>query len=154
MKKLLVLFTAAVSVFAFSELYANQSNVGCGLGSMIFRGQSGLLSQTLAITTNHILFNQSFGITSGTLNCSRFSGIVSNERVTRYVADNLDSLAIDIARGSGEYLSTFAVLMEVNDSERAAFYSKLQNNFSRIFPSQNVTHLEVLQNIETVLRSS
>ncbi len=154
MKKIVFVLAMALAVFAVSELYANQSNVGCGVGSMIFQGRGGLVSQTLAITTNHILFNQSFGITSGTLNCSRFSGIVSNERVNRFVAENLDSLATDIARGNGEYLTTFAALLEVGDAERGTFCSKLQNNFSRIFTSQNVTHDEVLRNIETVLRSS
>jgi hypothetical protein len=70
------------------------------------------------------------------------------------VSQNLDSLAIDIARGNGEYLNTFAVLMDVREADRAAFYSKLQSNFSRIFTATSITHDQVLRNIETVLGSS
>src|SRR5512145_696073 len=43
---------------------------GCGLGSMVFGNQPGFF-QLLAGTTNHIIFfNQFFGITFGTSNCS------------------------------------------------------------------------------------
>lgn len=154
MKRLLIVLTILVMAFAVTAVYANQSNTGCGVGSMIFAGKNGLVSQTCAITTNGILGNQTFGITTGTLNCQQFSGIVSNERVNTFVAQNMDSLAIDIARGNGEYLNTFAVLMDVREGDRAAFYSRLQSNFSRIFTSRNVTHDQVLRNIETVLRSS
>lgn len=47
MKKIAVVLAMALAVFAVSELYANQSNVGCGVGSMIFQGRGGLVSQTL-----------------------------------------------------------------------------------------------------------
>ncbi len=154
MKKILVILTVFATAFAFTAAFANQSNTGCGLGSVIFQGKSGLISQTLAVTTNGTFANQTFGITSGTSNCQRFSSIASNERINVFVSENLDNLAIDIARGSGEYLSTFAVLMDVRESDRAAFYAKLQRNFSRIFTSSNVTHDEVIRNIETVLHSS
>ena len=154
MKKILAVFTLLITAFAFTVVYANQSNTGCGLGSIIFKNKNGLISQTLAVTTNGTSGNQTFGITSGTSNCQQFSGIASNERINTFVSQNLDNLAIDIARGSGEYLNTFAVLMDVSETQRAGFYSKLQSNFSRIFTGSTVTHDEVLRNIESVLRSS
>ncbi len=154
MKRLIIISTVILMAFAMSAAYANQSNTGCGLGSVIFKGKNGLVSQVLAVTTNATFGNITFGITSGTSNCQQFSGIVSNERINTFVAHNLDNLAIDIARGSGEYLNTFAVLMDVRETERASFYSKLQGNFSRIFTSQEITYDQVLRNIETVLSSS
>ncbi len=154
MRKFIIVFTVFATAFALTAAFANQSNTGCGLGSVIFQGKSGLISQTLAVTTNGTFANQTFGITSGTSNCQRFTSIASNERINIFVSENLDNLAIDIARGSGEYLSTFAVLMDVREGDRAAFYSKLQRNFSRIFTSPNITHDEVIRNIETVLHSS
>ncbi|MCX7679314.1 MAG: DUF3015 domain-containing protein [Spirochaetes bacterium] len=154
MKKLIAVVAIIAFVGAFTAAFANQSNTGCGLGSVIFQGRNGLISQTLAATTNQSTYTQYLGITTGTSNCQRFSSLVYNERLNQFVAENLDSLAIDVARGSGEYLNTLAVLMDVRENDRAAFYSKLQRNFSRIFTSPNVTHDEVIRNIESVIRSS
>jgi hypothetical protein len=155
MKKFTILLLAVISAITFSGIaFANQSNTGCGLGSMIFSGKSGLISQTLAITTNNIFGSQTFGITTGTSNCSRFSGIVSNDQINKYVADNMDNLAKDIAKGNGEYLNTFAILLQVTELERAGFNARLQSNFSKIFTSDSVTHTQVLTNIETVLKAS
>jgi hypothetical protein len=63
----------------------------------------------------------------------------------------MDNLANDIARGQGEYLNTLAVLMEVPEGSRTGFYSKLQDNFSQIYPSTEVTSIDVLNNIESLM---
>ena len=125
-------------------------NTGCGLGSMAFEGQNGLMSQTAAATTNGIFGNQTFGITSGTLNCEQYKDFAYNERVGVFVAENMDNLATDIARGQGEYVNTLAVLMEVPDVKKASFRSQLQAHFSDIYTSDKVTHSEVVQNILVV----
>lgn len=44
-------------------------STGCGLGSMAWRGQSGILPQVAAATTNGTFGNQTFGITFGTSGC-------------------------------------------------------------------------------------
>ncbi len=130
---------------------ANQKNTGCGLGSLVMQGNDGLLFQILAVTTNGTFGNQTFGITSGTLNCDKPSKFASREQLNNYVADNMDNLANDIAKGQGEYLNTLAVLMEVPEGTRADFYSKLQSNFSLIYPSVEVKSADVLNNIETLM---
>ncbi len=142
-----VLFVLCACIAVGTAGFAGQSNYGCGLGSMIFKGNDGLVSQTLAATTNMIFINQLFGITTGTSNCARFSSLVSNEKINVFVADNMDSLATDIAKGNGEYLNTLAVLMEVPEKERTDFYKKLQMNFANIYTSREVTHDQVIKNI-------
>ncbi len=155
MKRGAIVFVLIAAIACFGTVaFASQSNTGCGVGSIIFNGKDGLVSQLSAITTNGIFGNQTFGITSGTLNCSQFRGIVSNEQVNRYVAENMDNLAKDIAQGNGEYLNTLAILLDVKDNDRSAFNSKLQSNFSKIYTSNNVTNVEVVKNIESVLKSS
>lgn len=155
MKKFVVFGVAVFTVMVFVGVgFADQNNYGCGLGSMIFKGNDGLLSQTCAATFNGICANQLFGITSGTLNCERPQSLAANEKLNTYVADNMDNLAKDIAQGNGEYLNTLAVLMEVPEKERVDFYSRLQTNFSHIYTSDKVTHVDVLNNIETVVSSS
>ena len=105
----------------------------------------------LAVTTNGIFGNQTFAITSGTLDCEQPSKIVSRERVNTFVADNMDNLATDIARGHGEYLNTLAVLMEVPEDSRADFYVRLQSNFSTIYSSPQVNSTEVVSSIESLM---
>lgn len=149
---MLVIVLMSFIALPASICYAiNQKNTGCGLGTLIMKGNEGLLFQVLAVTTNGTCGNQTFGITSGTLDCDKPARFASNERLNTYVADNMDNLAKDIARGQGEYLNTLAVLMEVPEDARTDFYLKLQNNFSQIYPSSNVSSVEVVNNIEALL---
>jgi hypothetical protein len=149
---MLVIVLMSFIALPASICYAiNQKNTGCGIGTLIMKGNEGLLFQVLAVTTNGTCGNQTFGITSGTLDCDKPARFASNERLNIYVADNMDNLAKDIARGQGEYLNTLAVLMEVPEDARTDFYLKLQNNFSQIYPSSNVSSVEVVNNIEALL---
>jgi Protein of unknown function (DUF3015) len=128
----------------------NQKNTGCGLGSMLFENQNGLASQTFAVTTNGTFGNQTFGMTSGTSNCDKPASFSSNKKLNEFVAENMDNLARDIARGDGEYLNTLAILAEVPESKRAVFYRQLQSNFASIYTSDKVTHIDVLNSIEAL----
>jgi hypothetical protein len=134
-------------------LAANTANVGCGIGTMIFEGKDGLLSQACAGTTNGILGNQTFGITSGTLDCAKPAAFTSNQQLDKFIGDNMDQLAMDISRGEGDYLLTLAVLLDVPTEDRAEFNALLQSNFSTIYPDAGVTHTDVLNNLEVVLQS-
>lgn len=152
MRRALIGLVVLVAVAGFlSVAGADQKNTGCGLGSMAFEGQNGLVSQTFAVTTNGTFGNQTFGITSGTSNCDRAKSFTQNERLSIFVAENMDGIAKDIAKGEGEYLDTVATLMEVEQAERPQLYAHLQKHFSRIYPTASVTHAEVLANIGDVV---
>ena len=142
MKKLLIGSLAALALT--SSVYAN-SNTGCGLGSVLIKDQSTVVMQVLAATTNGTSGNQTFGITSGTLNCDKPSSIASNNKLNKFVADNMDELALDISSGQGETLSTVAKLMNVKDT--ASFSAKLQKNFNSIYASENVNSANVIDSI-------
>jgi len=150
-------FIMAIVLVCFMALPAsvcfavNQQNTGCGLGTIIMKGNDGLIFQVLAVTTNGTCGNQTFGITSGTLDCDKPAKLASRERINTYVAENMDNLASDIAKGQGEYLNTLAVLMEVPEGTRSDFYSRLQNNFSNIYTNNDVTSIDVVNNIEALL---
>ena len=133
------------------EIQANQNNTGCGLGSLIFKDQDGLLSQVCAATFNGIYGNQTFGITTGTSNCTKAATFASNEKLNKFVSDNMDNLAMDISQGHGEYLSTLAVLLDTAVEARPDLYAWLESSFSLIYTSFEVTSLDVLNNIEKVL---
>jgi hypothetical protein len=152
--RFLALAVVMIIMLAGVAFAAPKTNVGCGLGYMIFQGHDGLASQTCAATFNGTFGNQTFGITSGTSECDQYKQLWANERLNTFVAENMDNLAKDMAQGSGEYLNTLAVLMEVPEGQRSDFYSRLQGNFSQIYPSDQVTSIDVLKNIETVISST
>ena len=142
MKKIL----SALTILGLScSLYANNTNTGCGLGSIVIKNQNSSVLQALAATTNGTSGNQTFGISSGTSNCNKPSNFVSNDKLNQFVNENMDELAMDISAGKGETLNTVAALMNVNNKED--FASKLQANFSDIYTSEKVSSAEVIDNI-------
>ena len=149
MKKLIgTAMLVAVCGFVYADEL--QDNVGIGFGTMIFQGQTGLVQQVLAATTNGSFGNQTFAISSGTLGAQKPYSLVKNEALRKFVGDNMDNLARDMATGKGETLDTLADLMAVPASERDAFRRRLQVNFSKIYTSPEVTNLDVLRNLEKV----
>lgn len=152
MKK--VLLGLALSVVVTGSAFAGQaaSNTGCGLGSVLWEGKSdgSILFQSLQATTNGTFGNQTFGITSGTLNCQKPAKFAQNEKLINFVQANMDGLAQDIAMGKGERLDTFAEMLGVAPEQSAAFNSKLQANFGKIFTSENIVLAEVIDNAVTV----
>lgn len=141
MKKIIGLI-AAVGLTA--SVYAND-NTGCGLGSILIKNQNTSVTQALAATTNGTSGNQTFGISSGTSNCSKPNNFASNDKLNKFVTDNMDELALDISAGKGETLSTVAKLMNVEDT--SAFSAKLQANFSNIYTNENVTSAAVIDSL-------
>lgn len=137
----LVIATTLFSAMAF----AGNPNTGCGLGSMVFPEQDSLVKQVLATTTNGISGNQTFGITTGTLGCEKPAKIASNDKLNNFVRDNLDKIALDASKGQGETIKTLAKLMNVSDEK--SFATNLQNNFDKIFATNDVTYSEVIDNI-------
>ncbi len=141
MKKVISLIAA---IGLTTAVYANE-NTGCGLGSLIIKNQNTVVLQALAATTNGTSGNQTFGITSGTSNCDKPSNFVSNDKLNKFVGENMDELALDISAGKGETLATVAKLMNVENTQE--FSSKLQANFSNIYTSENVTSAKVIDSI-------
>ena len=141
MKKIIRLIAALGLTTA---VYANE-NTGCGLGSLIIHNQNTVALQVLAATTNGTSGNQTFGITSGTSNCAKPNNYVSNDKLNKFVSENMDELAMDISSGKGETLSTVAKLMNVENT--SDFSAKLQANFSTIYSSENVTSATVIDSI-------
>lgn len=156
MMKLLVSATLAMGLAA-SAAYAdnhggaaNGDSTGCGLGTTIWSGQSGLVPNVLAVTTNGTVGSQTFGITTGTLGCDK-DDVVASAEVRQFASVNLDNLAADIARGEGETLASLASAMEVETPDQALMFATLKGNFTRIFPNNDVTSDQVVVSIQQVM---
>lgn len=148
-----VVFALAIGAFIPSMSFAEttfQQNVGCGIGSIIMKEQDSTVFQVLAVTTNGTLGNQTFGISSGTLECKQPSKFVYNDKVKRFVADNMDSLAQDMAAGGGETLDTLTELLEIPAMQKPVFYASLQANFAAIYSSGKAESADVLDGIASV----
>jgi Protein of unknown function (DUF3015) len=136
---------SAALIIAFGTAQAeNKNNVGCGLGSQIFKGQSGTVQQSAAVTTNGTSSNQTFGITTGTLGCTKDGVVDPPQRADAFTGANLDKLARDTARGEGESLASLADLMGIEEQDQPVFFQTSQRNFSTIFASENTTAHDVL----------
>lgn len=121
---------------------------GCGLGSLVFKPDSGF-TQIFAATTNGTSYTQTFGISSGTSNCDTGPG--SSQSAKAFVQTNRAALAKDIARGRGETISNLAALAGCTDSHAVGV--KLQHSFRTIFSSAKATDEQVSSSVVNVLSS-
>lgn len=124
---------------------------GCGVGAMIFKGQSGVGPHVLAATTNGTFGNQTFGMTTGTLGCNTNQSVQS---MALYMDSNVDKIARDMSRGEGENLDTLAVLLNIEAGDRETFRTLLQDNFAAIFPSSETTSGEAVEAIVSLMEQN
>jgi hypothetical protein len=153
MKGLALTFGAAVLLIAGSA-HAQYGMAGCGLGSMLFSGDNSTFKQILAATTNGTSANQTFGITSGTSNCTS-GGVVKAEREQAAFAEvNFQDLKANMAAGGGEFLTSFATLLGCEDSSKSAFAKMSQDKFEAIVPSTSTTAIQMLVAVKNEIKAS
>ncbi|MCA9547482.1 MAG: DUF3015 family protein [Myxococcales bacterium] len=130
MKKLLGASLAVAMVFGAGAgvAMAKYGTAGCGLGSMLFDGNT-KGKQILAATTNGIFGIQTFAITSGTSNCTAGGIVKADKQQEAFVEANFESLQRDLAAGEGEYLAAFSGLLGCSDDATPALASFAQENF-------------------------
>lgn len=122
---------------------------GCGLGSQLFMGKNDQVSQILGATTNGTSGNQTFGISSGTSNCTD-QGVVTSQ-IPMFIETNQIALANDIARGNGETLAHLSKVMGCSDTGR--FNTTLQKNYGEIFTTDNIRSSQVTNSILDVIKN-
>lgn len=161
MKKNFLIAIAVVLLFG-TPLFIDSSsastvkeNAGCGIGSQAFRDKDAVIYQVIAASINFGLSsNQTFGMSAGTLECKPAKFASLDEKLNKFVSENMDGLAQDIAAGQGERLETLAELMDIPSDERNSFYVMVQKNFSNIYTSQNIQSADVIDNIILVTKQS
>ena len=136
MKKIITVLSL---IAAFPTIAMAADNVGgCGVGSMVFKGQSGVAPQVLAVTTNGTSGNQTFGITTGTLGCTSDGMVNSNMKASLFIQSNKDQLARDMSVGSGETLAALSHLLGVEAQDQVAFNRLTKDNVETIFATEQV----------------
>lgn len=130
MKKLMCAALAASMVMGLGAgvAMAKYGMAGCGLGTFLFDGNT-KGSQIMAATTNGTFASQTFGITSGTSNCTAGGTVKADREQEAFVEANFESLQRDLAAGQGEYLVAFSGLLGCDEGATPALASFAQENF-------------------------
>lgn len=140
----LAVMTSFASTIALARAYGE---AGCGLGSLVI-GKDG--NQILAATMNATGV-QSFGITSGTSNCTDDGAVASNKQVIMYIEVNKTALANEAAKGNGETISGLANLLKVDQDE---FKQTLKENYKKIFVETQMQPVAIKAEIESLVHGS
>ncbi|MDH0732260.1 DUF3015 domain-containing protein [Pseudomonas sichuanensis] len=141
---------AAVSINAMAEAPGGPN---CGWGNMLFEGQRGTPAHFLASTTNGTSGNATFGMTSGTNGCSTKASLTYGGKSWFAMNGMMNELSEDMAKGQGEALTTYAVVLGVAPEDRAHFAAVTHEHFQQIFSSADVTAETVHSNTLAVLKS-
>jgi hypothetical protein len=73
-------------------------------------------------------------MTSGTLGCEAANGPLAG--VQTFMDNNMDQLAMDVAKGQGETLAALAEIIGVEATATPAFNTKLQASFDTMFSTE------------------
>ena len=142
MKKSLLLSACMGAVMMVSTpSFAIDSTGGCGLGSMAWKGHSGIIPQVLAMTTNSIFLN-TVGVTLGTSGCDPNGRVTggTGKLVLAVIENNMEQFAMDASRGQGETIDTIAGILNVDSKELGL---KAQQRFAYLFVDENVEAVDL-----------
>ena len=143
---------AALALVPFMPAHAD-NDAGCGLGTQLMTGKSGIAFHLFATYTNGLLGNQTFGITSGTLGCNGNSTVTADAELKKFASTNLDQLSAEMAAGEGEALAAFASLYGIEAQDRAAFYMLAKSNYGTIISGDAVSAGDVIATVRGLMAS-
>lgn len=149
MIRLLVL-SLAIAIFAVPYAFAGKSS-GCGLGSELFKGQSGLVMNVLAATTNGSSGNQTFGMTSGTSGCAGSDTVLNDANQEEFVAVNFENISTEMAKGEGQYVNALAQMMGCSAAVQGDFARVSKEKFEVLFQSPDMEAKAWLGGLKTEL---
>jgi len=148
-----VMMIALICVQAHPVLAGGYSHdPGCGLGSEIFKsGSKNVSSQTMASTTNQFLFNQLFGLSSGTVGCTNSGHFAQSEQAALFANLNFDNLSQEMAQGGGEHLASLAVILGVPEERRAEFFAMTQEKYATLVQSGETSPRAMLTSLQEAM---
>jgi len=120
----------------------------CGIGNRIWDGHEGALPWLAASITNFYTF-KGISTTFEIAGCHEEDNLL--KKLFAYTSTNMDSLAVEMARGEGEHLDAFAELLGVPESEQDRFGRLMQAHLGTIVPHDAVTTDELLAGVFAVM---
>lgn len=123
---------------------------GCGLGAVLFGAKE--QSQIAVASTNAIYYNQTFGITSGTSNCTA-DGVVKQDKVQElFITMNYDSLGQEMASGKGEKLESLGNLLGCSGDSLSRFGQVTKENYAKLI-TEDSTPASLLSAVKSEVKS-
>lgn len=123
---------------------------GCGLGWQVTDKRT-MIGTTTRGTTNAVI-PPTFGMTSGTIGCEQHQFAKNEMNAVNYVASNTEALSVEMAQGSGEYVTGLALEMGCSATQIPAFGQALQNNFEAIVPA-SANGAQMYKNVRNMIRN-
>lgn len=158
MLKRLILASLAVAFVGMQAGLAMAANPdtgpGCGLGKLAWQNypnQKTIGVQTMEATTNGLMGNQTFGISSGTSGCTNDGKFWAQEKVNVFAALNFENLAQDMAQGQGEHLASLATLMGIPASQQPAFFSMTQEKYASLMAAGETSPVALVKALNDVV---
>jgi hypothetical protein len=105
----------------------------------------------LAATTNGTSASQTFGISSGTSNCTDNGVVASKHQAALFIENNRTALANDISRGNGETLTNFSALIGCQNN--AQLGRTLKSHYQTIFTGETTDTATIQNSIANVIRN-
>ncbi|TGL44842.1 DUF3015 domain-containing protein [Leptospira perdikensis] len=140
----------AVTMTSTSVEAKKYGMAGCGLGSLIISNND--ITQIFAATSNGIYGNQTFGITSGTSNCTA-DGVVKQDKVQElFITMNYDSLGQEMASGKGEKLESLGNLLGCSSDSLSRFGQVTKENYAKLI-TEDSTPASVLSAVKSEVKS-
>ncbi len=156
MKKFAILVIALAMPLAFAQQNASPKNKGligaaveqadqgyfgmsgCGLGSVLFGESENRGGQILSSTTNGLYSNNTFGMSSGTSNCTpekmaKTAELKKNMNI--FISANKEALANDIVKQNGETIIALGEIVGCKDTNYLGV--KLQSRYDAIYTKNN-----------------
>ncbi len=90
-------------------------------------------------------------MTTGTNGCSTTGTLGYGGQSV--VSSIMDEFSEDVARGEGDAMNTVAIVYGVEAQDRDAFAKAMHENFTTLFPSEDVTAEEMMASIEEVMKA-
>ncbi|MNO83320.1 hypothetical protein D3C76_746230 [compost metagenome] len=91
-------------------------------------------------------------MTTGTNGCHTNGALTYGGKPMIILSSIMDELSEDMAKGNGEALTTYAVVLGVQPEDRAHFAEVTQAHFAQIFDKADVTAADVYANTQAVLK--
>jgi len=146
MKNIIIGLIAILSTAAF----AGDSSSGCGMGWEVAKDQSLLSSATRSIV--NATFSSTIAMTLGTSGCAKHSIVQNEAKGIHFAEANLNQLAIEMARGNGEYVTSFSEVFGCQNSR--AFGSMVQANYETVLPTEKTSGVELYNNVKAQIKNN
>lgn len=149
MKLIFIIATVVASALFSTNSFAREyADAGCGLGTLVV-GKDG--NQVLAATTNGTSYSQTFGISSGTSNCTENGAVRGAKRMPMFIEVNKLALQKEAARGEGEAISGLANIMGCDSKSLG---SAMKANYAPIFEQTKMDAGQIQTQIESIVQAN